>query len=95
MKFGLRSPEGGCRKSLKRVDTNTNFYNVMKRFEVINGSKFERLSHAEMASIKGGRVCISCMKRSGKFKVGAEGTNWYLGFDKTSPYNNGEYDDMF
>ena len=50
----------------------------MKRFEVINGSKFERLSHAEMASVKGGRVCISCMKRDRKFKVGVEGTSWYF-----------------
>lgn len=85
MKFGLRSPEGGCRKSLKRVDTNTNFYNVVKRFEVINGSKFERLSHAEMASVKGGEFCISCMKRDRKVMIGSNnkgdfiihiGKNW-------------------
>ena len=85
MKFGLRSPEGGCRKSLKRVDTNTNFYNVMKRFEVINCSKFERLSHAEMASVKGGEFCISCMKRDRKVMIGSNnkgdfiihiGKNW-------------------
>ena len=34
----------------------------MKRFEVINGSKFERLSYTEMAQTKGGQFCISCMK---------------------------------
>ena len=67
----------------------------MKRFEVINGSKFERLSHAEMASVKGSRVCISCMKRDRKFKVGVEGTSWYFGPNKTPSYNNGEFDDMY
>ena len=70
MKFGLRSPEGGCRKSLKKV---------------INGSKFERLSHAEMASVKGGEFCISCMKRDRKVMIGSNnkgdfiihiGKNW-------------------
>ena len=29
----------------------------MKRFEVINGSKFERLSYTEMAQTKGGQFC--------------------------------------
>ncbi len=42
----------------------------MKRFEEINGSKFERLSHAEMASVKGGQFCISCMKRTRKIRIG-------------------------
>lgn len=51
----------------------------MKRFEEINGPKFERLSHAEMESVKGGRVCIACMKRSKGFKVGVKGNNWYFG----------------
>lgn len=46
----------------------------MKRFEVINGSKFERLSHAEMSSVKGGAAdfCISCMKRERKIKIGSQ-----------------------
>ncbi|MCM1301244.1 MAG: hypothetical protein NC226_05945 [Bacteroides cellulosilyticus] len=42
----------------------------MKRFEEINGSKFERLSQAEMASVKGGQFCISCMKRTRKIRIG-------------------------
>lgn len=42
----------------------------MKRFEEINGSKFERLSNAEMASVKGGQFCISCMKRTRKIRIG-------------------------
>ena len=33
----------------------------MKRFEEINGPKFERLSHAEMESVKGGDFCLSYM----------------------------------
>ena len=44
----------------------------MKRFEEINGSKFERLSNAEMASVKGGQFCISCMKRTRKIRIGWE-----------------------
>lgn len=57
----------------------------MKRFEEINGSKFERLSHAEMASVKGGEFCISCMKRDRKVMIGSNnkgdfiihiGKNW-------------------
>lgn len=67
----------------------------MKRFEAIDGTKCERLSHAGMASAKGGRVCISCMKRSGKFKVGAEGTNWYFGPNNPAKYNESEYDSLF
>lgn len=42
----------------------------MKRFEIISASKFDRLSHAEMASVKGGQFCISCMKRTRKIRIG-------------------------
>lgn len=67
----------------------------MKRFEEINGPKFERLSHAEMESVKGGRVCIACMKRDKGFKVGVEGNNWYFGPNKTPTYNEDKYGDMY
>lgn len=39
------------------------------RFEVINESKFERLSKKELQGVKGG-FCISCMKRSRKIRIG-------------------------
>lgn len=42
----------------------------MNRFEVINGSKFERLSYTEMAQTKGGQFCISCMKRGRAIRIG-------------------------
>lgn len=42
----------------------------MKRFDVISESRFERMSHADMSSIKGGGICISCMKRQ---KIGKDG----------------------
>lgn len=42
----------------------------MKRFEEINGSKFERLSHAEIKSVKGGEFCLSCMERTRKIRIG-------------------------
>ena len=41
----------------------------MKRLEEIKSSKFERLSNSEMNSVKGG-FCISCMKRTRKWKIG-------------------------
>ena len=41
----------------------------MKRFEEINSSKVERLSHAETKSAKGGDFCNSCMKRERKVKI--------------------------
>ena len=49
----------------------------MKRFEEINGSKFERLSHAEMETVKGGDFCISCMKRERKVKIGSDENGTY------------------
>lgn len=67
----------------------------MKRFEEINGSKFERLSQAEMASVKGGRVCISCMKRERKVTIGVEGNNWYFGRAKAPVPRDESYNDMF
>lgn len=66
----------------------------MKRFEVINDSKFEHLSQAEMSSVKGGRVCIACMKRGKGFKVGVEGTHWYFGRNKNLVYDD-NYGDMY
>lgn len=50
----------------------------MKRFEEINGSKFERLSHAEMESVKGGDFCVSCMKRERKVKIGSDDEGTYI-----------------
>lgn len=54
----------------------------MKRFDVINASKFERLSNADMSSVKGGDVyiCISCMKRSRKVPIGL-GNPQYNNYD--------------
>lgn len=50
----------------------------MKRFEEINGSKFERLSHAEMESVKGGDFCLSYMKRGRKVKIEADEEGTYI-----------------
>ncbi len=50
----------------------------MKRFEEINGSKFERLSHAEMESVKGGDFCLSYMKRGRKVKIEADEEGAYI-----------------
>ena len=50
----------------------------MKRFEEINGSKFERLSHAEMETVKGGDFCISRMKRERKVKIGSDENGTYF-----------------
>lgn len=44
-----------------------------ERFEVIQKSKFERLSKKELQGAKGG-LCISCMKRSRKIKLGSSVT---------------------
>lgn len=38
----------------------------MKRFEEINDSKFEHLSHTEIDSVKDGNFCVSCMKQTQK-----------------------------
>lgn len=50
----------------------------MKRFEEIKSSKFERLSQKDMASIKGGDFCISCMKRERKVKIGSDEDGVYF-----------------
>jgi hypothetical protein len=42
----------------------------MNRFTELKSSKFERLSQAELSSVKGGCICISCLKRTRKIRVG-------------------------
>lgn len=42
----------------------------MKRFEEIRSSKFEKMNQAEMGSVKGGELCVSCKKRTRKVEVG-------------------------
>ena len=56
----------------------------MKRFDVISESKFERMSHSDMSSVKGGGICLSCMKREKKKKKnGRRQSGWTL---KTGSY---------
>ncbi|MGV8829118.1 MAG: hypothetical protein ACWA6U_12455 [Breznakibacter sp.] len=43
----------------------------MKRINVINESKFERMTHSELQSTKGG-ACLSCKKRERKIEIGWE-----------------------
>lgn len=50
----------------------------MKRFDVINASKFERLSNADMSSVKGGGICLLCMKRERYDKHGNKIPGWVL-----------------
>ncbi|MCT4614232.1 MAG: hypothetical protein N4A49_05070 [Marinifilaceae bacterium] len=40
------------------------------RFKVIQESKFEKLSNKDLEELKGG-LCISCMKRDRKVKLGS------------------------
>lgn len=40
----------------------------MSRMNVVMPSKFEKLSMAEMQSVKGG-LCISCVKRGRKIRI--------------------------
>ncbi len=39
------------------------------RFNVINESKFERLSNKDMQNSKGGWICVSCKKRQRKVPI--------------------------
>ncbi|MCG8484724.1 MAG: hypothetical protein MJA31_15530 [Clostridia bacterium] len=41
----------------------------MERIRVLNESKFERLTKAEMTNVKGGWGCLSCKKRSRKIPI--------------------------
>jgi len=47
------------------------YYFIMKkgRFEVINESKFEKLSKRELQNSKGG-ICWSCMRRTRRVPIG-------------------------
>lgn len=37
-----------------------------KRFQVEKASKFEKLSNDDLQSVKGGGICIWCLKRNDK-----------------------------
>jgi len=50
----------------------------MKQFEVINNSKFETMSHQEMESVKGGSICLLCMKRDRYNKKGEKKAGWKI-----------------
>ena len=41
----------------------------MSGFNIIKESKFEKLQNSDLASIKGGSICISCMKRDRKVEI--------------------------
>ena len=42
----------------------------MKRFNVIQESKFESMSEMELSSTLGGYVCVSCKKRERTVEIG-------------------------
>lgn len=42
----------------------------MKRFNVIQESKFESMSEMDMSSTLGGQLCVSCKKRTRKVEIG-------------------------
>ncbi|MBR5955463.1 MAG: hypothetical protein IK022_02825 [Bacteroidales bacterium] len=42
----------------------------MKRFNVIQESKFESMSEMDMSSTLGGQLCVSCKKRTRRVEIG-------------------------